>query len=606
MEQKRFGRYVVLGELGRGAMGMVYRAVDPIIEREVAVKTLLPNLRDEVMAESRERFLREARSAGRLNHPNIVTIHDVGEEDGTAYIAMELLDGRTLQDMLLDAKRMPFATIADIAAQVADALDHAKRFGIVHRDVKPANIVVSASGCAKLADFGVAHVPSSSMTLSGASLGSPRYMSPEQVLGQPVDPRSDIFSLGVVLYEMLVGSTPFERPGDTTVFALMNRVAGETHRPVHEVDPGIPAAFDRILAHALAKSPAERYERAGDMANDLRNLDGLAAGGASAPPVGGTSVLRRAARTYDTDAEKTVLRPPAVGRPAVTPESAKAGAELIADLDAFSGAFEAEEQARLREEQEARARKQEELRRWGEEEEKRRTEFERQRDSTTQGAQGIGRRASGLELLRQRASGQTAEQDKAKKVAVTASIDNWLREAFRSLSEFTVELNAARPVSERPYAVLYFGEVTGAILSDGFTDSRTRSLGDKDVIDYVTFKYRVRSPRPMKIDLTGQELPRVRERLDRRNVQYQCVEAKNEFAQVVRATLTTSGPFPCQAVLRGDYDGAGILIELDHVRRAGASQIRLGADELTAGVLDELSTYLLGVDDAFERFLKRR
>ncbi len=606
MEQKRFGRYVVLGELGRGAMGMVYRAVDPIIEREVAVKTLLPNLRDEVMAESRERFLREARSAGRLNHPNIVTIHDVGEEDGTAYIAMELLDGRTLQDMLLDAKRMPFATIADIAAQVADALDHAKRFGIVHRDVKPANIVVSASGCAKLADFGVAHVPSSSMTLSGASLGSPRYMSPEQVLGQPVDPRSDIFSLGVVLYEMLVGSTPFERPGDTTVFALMNRVAGETHRPVHEVDPGIPAAFDRILAHALAKSPAERYERAGDMANDLRNLDGLAAGGASAPPVGGTSVLRRAARTYDTDAEKTVLRPPAVGRPAVTPESAKAGAELIADLDAFSGAFEAEEQARLREEQEARARKQEELRRWGEEEEKRRTEFERQRDSTTQGAQGIGRRASGLELLRQRASGQTAEQDKAKKAAVTASIDNWLREAFRSLSEFTVELNAARPVSERPYAVLYFGEVTGAILSDGFTDSRARSLGDKDVIDYVTFKYRVRSPRPMKIDLTGQELPRVRERLDRRNVQYQCVEAKNEFGQVVRATLTTSGPFPCQAVLRGDYDGTGILIELDHVRRAGASQIRLGADELTADVLDELSTYLLGVDDAFERFLKRR
>ncbi len=606
MEQKRFGRYVVLGELGRGAMGMVYRAVDPIIEREVAVKTLLPNLRDEVMAESRERFLREARSAGRLNHPNIVTIHDVGEEDGTAYIAMELLDGRTLQDMLLDAKRMPFATIADIAAQVADALDHAKRFGIVHRDVKPANIVVSASGCAKLADFGVAHVPSSSMTLSGASLGSPRYMSPEQVLGQPIDPRSDIFSLGVVLYEMLVGSTPFERPGDTTVFALMNRVAGEVHRPVHEVDPGIPAAFDRILARALAKSPPERYERAGDMANDLRNLDELAAGGASAPPVGGTSTLRRAARTYDTDAEKTVLRQPSVGRPAVTPESAKAGAELIADLDAFSGAFEAEEQARLREEEEARARKQEELRRWGDEEEMRRAEFERQRDATTQGTQGIGRRASGLELLRQRASGQTAEQDKTKKAAITASIDSRLREAFRSLSEFTVELNAARPVSERPYAVLYFGEVTGAILSDGFTDSRTRSLGDKDVIDYVTIKYRVRSPRPMKIDLTGQELPRVRERLDRRNVPYQCVEGKNEFGQVVRATLTTSGPFPCQAVLRGDYDGAGILIELDHVRRAGASQIRLGADELTAGVLDELSTYLLGVDDAFERFLNRR
>src|SRR5262245_42918937 len=160
ISQKRFGRYVVVAELGRGAMGAVHLAQDPLIERKVAIKTLLPDLPAEIMAEVRERFLREARSAGRLNHPNIVTIFDVGAQDGVAYIAMGLLEGRSLQQILRESGRLPLATVASIVAQVADALDHAQQFGIVHRDVKPANIMVSASGRAKLTDFGVAHVPS--------------------------------------------------------------------------------------------------------------------------------------------------------------------------------------------------------------------------------------------------------------------------------------------------------------------------------------------------------------------------------------------------------------------------------------------------------------
>src|SRR3989454_8661272 len=218
-------------------MGAVFRAIDPLIEREVALKTLLPDLPEEVMAEVRERFLREARSAGRLNHPNIVIIHDVGEQDGVAYIAMELLEGRSLQQMLKDPQRIPLQTTADLAAQIADALEHAHKFSIVHRDVKPANVMVAASGRCKLTDFGVAYVPSSTMTQTGAALGSPKYMSPEQVLGQKSDPRSDVFSLGTVLYEMLTGRSPFERPGDTSVFQIMNRIAGEPHPPLRVLDP---------------------------------------------------------------------------------------------------------------------------------------------------------------------------------------------------------------------------------------------------------------------------------------------------------------------------------------------------------------------------------
>ena len=270
-EARTFGRYRIVEEIGRGAMGVVYRSIDPLIERELAIKTLLPDLPEEIVDEVRERFLREARSAGKLGHPNIVVIFDVGEEDGVAYIAMELLPGRSLQQILREPERIAFDTVAELAAQIADALEHAHGHSIVHRDVKPANVVVAPSGNAKLTDFGIAYVPSSNITQAGAVPGSPRYMSPEQVAAEPVDARSDVFSLGVVLYQMLARRTPFERPNDNVV-ALMDRIAKEPHQPVREIDAEIPAEFERILDRALAKLPQDRYASAADMAKDLRSL----------------------------------------------------------------------------------------------------------------------------------------------------------------------------------------------------------------------------------------------------------------------------------------------------------------------------------------------
>jgi serine/threonine-protein kinase len=590
VEQKQFGRYVIVAELGRGAMGAVFRAVDPLIERDVAVKTLLPSLPPEIMAEVRERFLREARSAGRLNHPNIVTIYDVGEQDGTAYIAMELLEGRSLQDMLRDRARLPIPTIADLVAQVADALDHAQQFGIVHRDVKPANIMVSAAGRAKLTDFGVAHVPSSSMTQTGTALGSPKYMSPEQVTGQPVDPRSDIFSLGVVLYELLVGRTPFERSGDSTVFSLMNRIAAEPHRPVTEIDPAIPPEFNVILDCALAKSPQDRYPRAGDMASDLRNYRELARRSKAAAPA-------------QTQYEKTVVVPRTAAAPSAP---APADPNLLADIEKFSTSFEREQQERLRAEEEERRRKEEELRRWAEAEEKRRQEFERQREATATGTQGAARRTGAIDMLRQRAAGRAAAEDKAKKAEIAKRIDSRLRAAFRYLSEFTTVMNEANPASERSYGVMYFGDVPGLLLGDGFTDYRTREIQGKECVDHVTFKYKVRFANPAKVEVSGEQLPRVQERLNAMHIKYDVTAKRNDFGQVARATLVLSGPFPCQAVLRGDYDDPGFALELINVRRYGPARIRLGLEELTDDVLDEFGTYVLGADDGFERLLKRR
>ena len=265
------GRYQILSQLGRGAMGTVYQALDPAIERMVAIKTLNPELPQEAMNEMKARFVREAKSAGRLNHPNVVTIYDVGVAGEIAYIAMEFLEGQSLRQMLDSGAPLPFDTIADIAGQIAEGLDYAGRFGIVHRDIKPANIMLSPTGLAKLTDFGVAYVPSSEMTQTGTALGSPKYMSPEQVLGHTVDRRADIFSLGIVLYEMLMRTTPFERP-EITVYALMEMIVKQAVPRVSEQNPEIPAAFDAILARALAKRPEERYQRAREFAGELRNL----------------------------------------------------------------------------------------------------------------------------------------------------------------------------------------------------------------------------------------------------------------------------------------------------------------------------------------------
>jgi Protein kinase domain len=574
-DQKRFGRYLIAGELGRGAMGAVHLAKDPLIERDVAIKTLLPNLPEDVMGDVRERFLREARSAGRLNHPNIVTIFDVGEQDGVAYIAMEVLEGRSLQQILREPERQPLATLVDIAAQVADALDHAQRFGIVHRDVKPANIMVSAAGRAKLTDFGVAHVPSSSMTQTGAALGSPKYMSPEQVTGQAVDPRSDVFSLGVVLYQMLTRRTPFEQPGDTNVWALMHRIAAERHRPVTEVDAELPAAFNRILDRALAKSPADRYQRAGDMANELRNTR-----------------LAGAFGTVAVGAQERRMHGAGSGRTPAPLDPARA--RLIEDLDAFSQVYERQEQERLRAEEEKRVRQ---------EQERMRAPVDPSPGKPA--AAAPARRPSALELLKQQAAARPVIDERAQKFQSDKRIDDRLRAAFRYLGQFGAMLRQAHPVSRRRFGLTYFGEVSGLSLCDGSADYRFRRLDGEERFDYVIFKLQVAFVRPERLEVSGEQLPKIRQRLDKMEVRYQAQEKKNDFGVVLHANLMVTGPFPCQIVLRGDYDKPGFVFEMENVGRSGPSRFRIGADELTDDTLDELGTWLLGADDAFARFVQR-
>jgi serine/threonine-protein kinase len=270
METTRLGRYEILAEIGRGAMGRVFRARDPIVDRTVAIKTLqvdeFPKAQQE---EILRRFRREAQAAGQLTHPNIVTIFDVGEN----FFVMELVRGETLQAFLARKGRLETEEMLGIVAPVGSALDYAHARGVVHRDVKPANIMITERGVPKLMDFGLAHVEATVLTRAGQSLGSPAYMPPEQIQGYEPTARADLYSLGVVAYELLTGARPFAGKNVTT---LLHQVVHEAPVPPRRFNASLPPRYDELFARALSKNPEERFPDASSFVTEL-NLKELEA-----------------------------------------------------------------------------------------------------------------------------------------------------------------------------------------------------------------------------------------------------------------------------------------------------------------------------------------
>ncbi len=258
-------------ELGKGAMGIVYLAKDPLIGRLVALKTIRPAAHsdDDEAQEFQQRFVREAQAAGILNHPAIVTVHDIGQDEtGLSFIAMEYVEGQNIKEVLAQGRTLTFDQIGDIIAQIAEALDFAHTKGIVHRDVKPANIILLEGNRAKITDFGIAKIASTAnLTSTGQFLGTPNYMAPEQIKGTPVDGRTDIFSLGICLYECLTRRKPF---GGDSLTSISYKIVHEPFPPLHEINAQIPDGYEEVVALCLAKDPAKRYQRAKDLATALR------------------------------------------------------------------------------------------------------------------------------------------------------------------------------------------------------------------------------------------------------------------------------------------------------------------------------------------------
>ncbi len=321
---KRIGRYEVLAELGQGAMGVVYRCLDPNIGREIAVKTIRmadaadPGLR----ARQRERLFREARSAGILNHPSIVTVYDINEEDGQAYIAMELVRGRSLEALLAAGETLAGPDLLRLLRQTAEGLDYAHQQGIIHRDIKPANIMVTHAGQAKITDFGIAKIADlERMTVSGLIMGTPNYMAPEQVQGKPVDGKADQYSLAVIAYELTTGERPFVADQLPT---LVYKIVCEEPAPPQRLNPSLGAGIDAVLRRGLAKAPGDRYANCGAFVDALEQAcqatpdwKGLPRGGSFAlptqsdtGPTPATALPAAVATRADAPPEPPIVLPP--------------------------------------------------------------------------------------------------------------------------------------------------------------------------------------------------------------------------------------------------------------------------------------------------------
>lgn len=274
----RIGRFYVTRELGRGSLGCVYLGHDPVIGREIAIKTLSPRLTPTEKLKYEQQFINEARAAGCLSHPNIVTIYDASIEGGTHYIAMEYLHGRELNKLLEHGHRFRPDEVASIVWKIADALDHAHKNNVIHRDIKPANIFMVRDNQPKLVDFGIARVPHKNVGKQDDTdepytlfhnnlLGTPNYMSPEQATGKPVDARTDIYSLGAVMYEMLAGRKPFQT---SDADKLLHQIAFKTPHAPHEIDSRIPIMLSQIVMKAMSRRLEKRYQSAGEMALDIK------------------------------------------------------------------------------------------------------------------------------------------------------------------------------------------------------------------------------------------------------------------------------------------------------------------------------------------------
>ena len=305
---KQLGRYRIQDELGRGAMGVVYKAHDPVLDRTVALKTIVLDDEADEREDFHSRFFLEAKAAARLNHPALITIYDFGEEDGLAYMAMELLKGKELSTRM-ESSSLPVREAVAIAEQVAEGLAYAHDGGVIHRDIKPSNIMLLPNGRIKIMDFGVARIKVSELkTQLGTRLGTPKYMSPEQSTGGKLDHRTDIFSLGIVLYEMLTGAKLFR--GDSLTNVLHN-VATFEPPPPSRIKPEVTHLLDLVIKRAMEKKPSDRYSSAWEMVDDLRHCLQELAPPTRAAQVDTESETTKAAPAEDAPLKTQILKPQA-------------------------------------------------------------------------------------------------------------------------------------------------------------------------------------------------------------------------------------------------------------------------------------------------------
>jgi serine/threonine-protein kinase len=541
---KSVGRYVLIEEIGRGSMGTVYRATDPLIERTVAVKTVQLSKLDDGSLEPRMRFLREAKAAGRLTHPGIVAVYDVGELEDLAFIVMEFVEGRSLKEVLEAGNPVPLATAAEIVRQAADALAVAHRSGVIHRDVKPGNLMLTRTGALKITDFGIARIDQSQRTRTGVLVGSPGYMSPEQLSGKPVDGRSDVFSLGSLLYELATGRGPFEAERPEDVLALMTNIVSRPHVPPSQVNPQIPKSIDAIADRALAKNPAQRYPLADAMSADLR----AALARDLRPAPGDADIAKLAERgdvllpEFDLYAA-TGVPPPATAVDPDAPTVRMARPPVPAPGEAQGGLLE-----RLRTEAE-------------------KIEITGGTDDTATST-----------LMRR------------------FDVERRMRAAFAFYQELVRYLGVVKPEIGHRYGLDGLGAFARAKVADAFVDSRVRRDGGRPWTESVMLTLVAVSPETLRIECAPGEAGSVLDRLATANLRYES-EAPPDAGGAT--TLTVAGEITIHVRIMADRARGRIAFLCRNVARFGTSSYVVDAHAVEDSIFEEFANHVLGQPNRF-------
>jgi hypothetical protein len=538
---RSIGRYMLDEELGRGSMGTVFRASDPLIERSVAIKTVDLGKLDDGTLQPRLRFLREAKAAGRLSHPGIVTVHDVGELEDVAFIVMELVEGRSVKDVLDRADGIPLPVALDIVRQAAEALDFAHRHGVVHRDVKPGNLMLTRQGMVKITDFGIARVDQTARTRTGILVGSPGYMSPEQLMGKAVDGRSDVFSLGAVLYELATGRGPFDAEHREDVLALMNNITNRPHEPASRLNPKVPASLDAIVDRALAKKPADRYESAGKMAAELRALADW-----EVRPVAG-----------EPDIAKLAANPNLV----------------LPEFDLFAATAPAAPTATA-------------------------TVPVRKREPPKPASSPP---ADGL-LARLRQEAEEIEVTGGQDDTVTATlmrrfdVERRMRTALEFYQQLVRYVGIVKPEISHLYWLDGVGGFVGLKVADAFVDSRLRRDQGRPWLEAIMLTVVAIAPTTLEVECAPGETQVMMNRLATANLRYQAGDRPDAGAA---AALNVAGEVTMHVRIMADRDRGRIAFLCRNVAQFGPSNFVVDAAAVPDTLFEEFANYLLGQPSKF-------
>jgi len=534
---KTLGRYVLQEEVGRGSMGTVFKASDPMIERTVAIKMINALQIQDGGLEPRRRFLREAKAAGRLSHPCIVTIYDVGEFEDIAYIVMELLEGRSLKDVLDRGERISLGTAVQIVLQTADALGFAHRQGVVHRDIKPGNLMLTKQGLVKITDFGIARIDQMSRTRTGVVIGSPRYMSPEQVSGKKADGRSDVFSLGIVLYELATGVAPFDAARPEDFLTLMQNIVAKEPEPASRRNPEVPAALDAVIDRALRKNPAERYATADRLAEDLRKilLDNLKSNESK-------SDIASLAATDDLVMPEFDLFAATEPVPAAKQVAAKSSTKAARD----------------------------------------------------QGGSLLQRLKSEAEALE---SERSNDEFSAQTLMLALDIERKMRTGFAFCEELVRYLGIVKPEIAHDYALEGVGAFARPKLADAFVDSKLRRAEGRPWMDMITLTVVCVSPTTLRCERNVAEAQQLIDRLTAANLRFTSDDRGGPSGAA--SAFEVAGEITIYARIMADRERGRLAFLCKNVAQFGTQNIVLDGTTMRENVFEEFANYLLGQGSQF-------